>query len=82
MNDEVGLLNPDLDLGIGKNITVPYVICPKHGEHYHTITSSIKGHEGVWCMVCALDLLGPPLPTEQRPMNWNEHEPSKTKETT
>jgi hypothetical protein len=41
----------------------PGVICPKHGTHQHTISSTIKGHEGHWCMICALEALGDPLPT-------------------
>jgi hypothetical protein len=41
----------------------PGVICPKHGTHPHTIASNIKGHEGHWCMICALEALGDPLPT-------------------
>jgi hypothetical protein len=41
----------------------PRVICPKHGTHLHTIESTIKGHEGHWCMICALEVLGDPLPT-------------------
>jgi hypothetical protein len=41
----------------------PGVICPKHGAHLHTISSNIKGHEGHWCMICALETLGDPLPT-------------------
>ena len=39
------------------------VVCPKHGTHPHTIESNIKGHEGHWCMICALEKLGEPLPT-------------------
>jgi len=39
------------------------VVCPKHGTHPHTIVSNIKGHEGYWCMICALEKLGEPLPT-------------------
>ena len=39
------------------------VVCPKHGTHSHTIESTIKGHEGHWCMICALESLGEPLPT-------------------
>jgi len=39
------------------------VICPKHGTHPHTISSNIPGHEGTWCMLCALEKLGPSLPT-------------------
>ena len=41
----------------------PGVICPKHGTHPHTINSSIPGYEGRWCMLCALEKLGDPLPT-------------------
>jgi hypothetical protein len=41
----------------------PGVICPKHGTHPHTISSNIKGHEGYWCLICALEALGDPLPT-------------------
>lgn len=39
------------------------VICPKHGTHSYTIHSNIPGHEGFWCMLCALEMLGEPLPT-------------------
>ena len=39
------------------------VICPKHGTHSHTISSNIPGYEGTWCMLCALEQLGPSLPT-------------------
>ena len=38
------------------------VICPKHGEHDHAITSNIPGHEGVWCQICWLESMGPSLP--------------------
>jgi hypothetical protein len=41
----------------------PKVICPKHGTHPHTISSNIIGYEGTWCMLCALEQLGPSLPT-------------------
>jgi len=41
----------------------PGVICPKHGTHPHTINSNIHGYEGRWCMLCALEKLGDPLPT-------------------
>jgi len=47
-----------------------FVICPKHGTHEHTIASNIKGHEGTWCMLCALEKLGEPLETEQHPFKW------------
>lgn len=36
------------------------VICPKHGTHPNFIVSNIEGH---WCMICALEMLGEPLPT-------------------
>jgi len=38
------------------------VICPKHGEHEHAITSNIPGHEGVWCQICWIESMGPSLP--------------------
>ena len=38
------------------------VICPKHGEHEHAITSNIPGHEGAWCQICWLESMGPSLP--------------------
>ena len=38
------------------------VICPKHGEHEHAITSNSPGHEGVWCQICWLESLGPSMP--------------------
>ncbi|NBX49838.1 hypothetical protein EBT25_07830 [bacterium] len=39
------------------------IVCPKHGEHSQYITSTIKNHEGFWCMICWLESLGDPLPT-------------------
>ncbi len=42
------------------------VICPKHGEHEHAITSNIPGREGAWCQLCWLDMLGPSLPYRKR----------------
>jgi hypothetical protein len=39
------------------------VVCPKHGKHNHYIESTIKDHEGYWCMICWLESLGDPLPT-------------------
>jgi hypothetical protein len=39
------------------------VICPKHGTHNQYIQSTVKGHEGQWCMLCWLESLGDPLPT-------------------
>jgi len=38
------------------------VICPKHGEHEHIIESTIPGHEGVWCLICWFESMGPSLP--------------------
>jgi hypothetical protein len=38
------------------------VICPKHGEHEYAITSTIPGHEGVWCQLCWMESMGPSLP--------------------
>ena len=47
-------------------ISLPTTVvkCPKHGEHPHVIKSDIKGHEGVWCQICWLEMLGPSLPHE------------------
>lgn len=39
----------------------PKYLCEKHGEHSHTIQSNIPGHKGTWCMMCALELLGPQM---------------------
>lgn len=44
-----------------------FVICPKHGEHSHVVHSTIKGHEGVWCMICLLEKLGDSLPYVEKP---------------
>ena len=41
--------------------TKHYVICPKHGKVANFISSWISGHEGHWCQLCFLDMLGPPL---------------------
>ncbi len=46
-----------------------FVICPKHGEHSNVIVSTIPGHEGVWCQICWLDLLGEPLPFVEKPFH-------------
>ncbi|NBP02676.1 MAG: hypothetical protein EBU90_21665 [Proteobacteria bacterium] len=62
MNDYAHLVDAD-KLVFKPN---PDVICPKHGQHSHTITSNISGHEGTWCMKCALELLGPSLPTVEK----------------
>ena len=48
-------------------VWLPHVNCQKHGEHPHTILSSIPGHQGAWCQLCWLETLGEPLPvTEKR----------------
>jgi hypothetical protein len=39
------------------------IVCPKHGVHAQYISSTVKGHEGYWCMLCWLESLGDPLPT-------------------
>jgi hypothetical protein len=39
------------------------IVCPKHGTHDQYISSTVKGHEGNWCMLCWLESLGDPLPT-------------------
>ena len=31
--------------------------CKKHGVITETITSTIKGYEGSWCMLCALEFI-------------------------
>ena len=43
-------------------VSEKHIVCPKHGTHTHYISSNIKGHEGYWCMLCALEMLGPSLP--------------------
>lgn len=48
-------------------ITVPHIVCPKHGKHTNMITSNIPGHEGHWCQICWLETLGDPLPTVDAP---------------
>lgn len=45
------------------------VICPKHGEHEHAITSNIPGHEGAWCQLCWLESLGPSMPYRTRKLS-------------
>ena len=44
-----------------------YVICPKHGEHSHSIVSTIEGHAGVWCQICWTESLGDSLPSVKKP---------------
>lgn len=41
--------------------TKHYVICPEHGKVANFISSWIPGHEGHWCQLCFLDMLGHPL---------------------
>jgi hypothetical protein len=43
-----------------------FITCPKHGEHPHTIVSTIKGFEGAWCQICWLESLGEPLTVEKK----------------
>ncbi len=35
----------------------PTHTCPVHGDTHDTIISTIPGHEGIWCMVCCLEML-------------------------
>jgi hypothetical protein len=49
-----------------------HVICPKHGEHIHVIRSNILGHEGAWCQICWLEMLGEPLPTTVKQIKYGE----------
>lgn len=44
-----------------------FINCPKHGEHIHTIDSTIKGHEGSWCLLCLMEKLGPSLEKYSKP---------------
>jgi hypothetical protein len=48
------------------------VDCPKHGKHTHSISSTIKGHEGRWCQICWIESLGPALPAEQIDVTFGE----------
>jgi len=43
-------------------VSEKHIVCPKHGTHTHYIYSDIEGYEGHWCMLCALEMLGPSLP--------------------
>ena len=49
---------------------IPFVTCPKHGRHSHTIHSTIPGHEGRWCQICWLETLGPALPVSYGGQTW------------
>jgi hypothetical protein len=64
-------LDATLNLAIG-TYEASFVTCPKHGEHHHTITSTIKGHEGVWCQICWLESLGDPLPVQRKRIPYGE----------
>lgn len=56
-----------------KPLTETWVHCPKHGTHKHVIRSTIPEHEGVWCQICWLEMMGSPLPSEQRPFTMEIH---------
>jgi hypothetical protein len=47
------------------------VQCPKHGEHAHIIRSTIPNYQGVWCQICWLETLGPPLPSVDKKLPLN-----------
>ena len=64
-------LDATMNLAIG-TYEASFVTCPKHGEHHHTITSTIKGHEGVWCQICWLESLGDPLPVQRKRVPYGE----------
>ena len=51
------------------NTEIITVICPKHGEHEHAITSNIPSHEGVWCQICWTESMGPSLPYRKQGCN-------------
>ena len=59
----------DMNEKIGR-IKTCFVKCPKHGEHHNTITSNVKGYEGVWCQLCWIETLGEPLPFEYRDLDF------------
>ena len=48
------------------------VTCPKHGEHNHVISSTVKGYEGHWCQLCWLEMLGEPLPAVFKRVPYEE----------
>jgi hypothetical protein len=50
-------------------ISQKQVVCPEHGTHKHYISSDIEGHEGLWCMLCWLETLGPTLPLVEEQSN-------------
>lgn len=52
----------DGDKITGFVIRLSRVDCPKHGPTENIITSTVKDHEGHWCQLCWLDMLGPSLP--------------------
>lgn len=37
--------------------TLPKFTCSRHGIHEYAMTSVIPGHEGSWCMKCAIENL-------------------------
>ena len=57
-------------LTVKSPLMVTFVICPKHGKHHHTISSTIPGHEGFWCQLCWLEMLGEPLEAVEEPFEW------------
>lgn len=55
------------DVSDNANLMLTYVTCPKHGEHSHSIVSTIEGHEGTWCQICWIESLGESLPSIKKP---------------
>ena len=46
--------HPDAPL---KLFQPPRFACPVHGETLNVISSTLPGHEGEWCQICAVDAL-------------------------
>lgn len=49
------------DIKVIANMQLPYIECPKHGEHQHVIKSTIPNYSGYWCQICWLETLGSPM---------------------
>lgn len=73
----IGLVSPETKLDVTKYTLIGtyeahVVTCPKHGEHPHSIVSTIKGHEGSWCQLCWLESLGDPLPVQKKRLPFGD----------
>lgn len=56
-NNQSSINNTETKIVDGCRFVVPKISCKRHGIHEHAITSAIKGHEGKWYMICALEAL-------------------------